>query len=457
MATGDFDQYYGNNPWETMDKNQRQWYDPDLVSMFRRQSRFVDAIPFAKSNAAVSAKTMTVSQLFEPHPDFTPLSMRQLWLPAAHIDSRQIDITFNRQGGKVAYHEYDNIITYWKQNGKKGLRRIMRGALGSHMIGVLDALARNAFISGALNGGFNMIQGGGTDFSAIGTTDLYDPEMGMDIWLGMTYRDVPFAQGVSGPEGSMICYTSPGVIYDIQKDSDFRSVLDYADAVRRLNYEAGAYKNIRYVQTPACTLWNCGAVSVRANVTAAITAGDGSPDPSTTKVDGSYKVGQDGMTHYIQLQSDAFAAGAVADIDVNDIITIHSGVTSAYGITDGVDFNEGKLHNRRVVAVDEANFRVQLDRPVMVDFNVDIGNGVYAYVTLGRHIHASIFVAGPTGIVAGVGRAPKIHTPPPVDDFQSIHRVSWDSYLGYQNFNPEVYEVIFSAGTTRIKGAAVVQ
>jgi hypothetical protein len=38
-----------------------------------------------------------------------------------------------------------------------------------------------------------------------------------------------------------------------------------------------------------------------------------------------------------------------------------------------------------------------------------------------------------------------------------VQRFSWDGYLGYQTYAPEVFEVVFSAGTTRIKGAAAVQ
>jgi len=93
----------------------------------------------------------------------------------------------------------------------------------------------------------------------------------------------------------------------------------------------------------------------------------------------------------------------------------------------------------------------------MVDMNTDLGGTVYAYVTKGRHIHSSIFVGGPQGIVAGVARAPRYHAPPPVDDFEQVHRFSWDAYMGFNAYAPEMFEVVFSAGTFRVKGAAGVQ
>jgi hypothetical protein len=93
----------------------------------------------------------------------------------------------------------------------------------------------------------------------------------------------------------------------------------------------------------------------------------------------------------------------------------------------------------------------------MIDMATDLGAGVYGYITKGRNIHSSIFVGGPNGIVSGVAAPPRLHSPAPVDDFEMVQRFSWDSYMGYQPYAPEVFEVVFSAGTTRTKGAKVVQ
>jgi len=458
MATGDFDTYYSDEPFSVMDKNQRTWLDPDLIDMWRLRSVFRPILNFTRSLLDVRATSMTVTQVLDPHPDTTALAARQIWMPSMHIDSRAIEITFQHNGNKIAYHKYDDMVTYWRRNNQAGMRRIARGSLGQAEVDMNDLLARNALIQGALTTGYALYMGSATNFATLGTGDLYDPDMGSDIWLGMANRGVAEALGPTGAEGSIVCYTSPGVIYDVQNNEDWITLREYLQDRTLLNYEVGAHKNVRYVQTPKCTLWNCGTIIARATVSAVVRAGDGSPNPSTTKVDGTYMVGQevDGdIKHYIQLGS--FTSGSMGNLAVNDIITIHATTTAAYGVTGGVNFNEGKLTNRRIVSIDSGNNRIAVDVPVLVDFTTDLGAGTYAYITKGRHIHASIFVGGPQAVVAGVAQQPQFYDLDPIDDFKAIYRFSFDQYMGYQPFRPEVFEVIFSAGTVRLKGAKVVQ
>ncbi len=456
MPVGDFDTYYSDEPFSIMDQNQRTVLDPTLIDMWRLRSVFRPILTFTKNLGDQRATKMTVTELLDPHPDTTPMSTRQIWMPSMHIDSRSVEIEFQHNGNKIAYHKYDDMITYWKKNGTAGLQKIVRGALGVAEVDMNDLLARNALIDGAFTTGYNLIQGGGTTFADIGSADKYDPDNGADIWLGMSYRNVPGALGATGPEGSIVCFTSPGVIYDIQSNADWISTREYLSDRSLLNYEVGAYKNVRYVQTPKCTLWNCGAIIARAPITAAVNAGDGAPARATTKVDGTYKVGQGtaGILSYVQLGT--FTTGAITDIDVGDIVSFHIGLTDDYGITNGVDFTEGKLTNRRVVAVDEVNGRVSLDLPILVDMNTDLG-GFYGYITKGTHVHSSIFVGGSDAIVAGVAQQPQFYELDPIDDYKAIYRFSFDQYMGYQPYRPEVFEVIFSSGTVRVKGAKVLQ
>ena len=457
MATGDFDLYYGDNPWEVIDKNQRTWYDPELMSLYRQRAIFTPTIQFVKNLGSVNATKMVMNQFLEPHPDTTELAVRQIWMPASHVDSRQIEVEFNRYGGKVAYTTYDEIVTYWKQNNQAGIRRLMRGALGNHMIDVLDLLARNAYVKGAFDAGYVLYEGSGSDFSGITQSDTFDITKGLDIWLGMSLRGIASAQGVAGAANNIVCYTTPSVIYDIQKGSnsdEWIAVNQYEGRVQALQYEVGTYKNIRFVQSPKLVLWNCGELIAQAPIDAAHTAGDGAPDPASTKVDNTYQVGQtsSGITNQINLGT--FGTGTIANIAVNDVVTIHKTRTSAYGVSNGVNFEEGTAENRRVVA--KGADYIQLDRPIMQDFATDLGAGVYGYVTKARAVHASIYVGGPQGIVSGVALAPRFHAPRPVDDFDMVQRFSWDAYLGHQTYAPEVFEVVFSAGTTRVKGAAEV-
>ncbi len=459
MATGDFDTYYSDNPWEVMDKNQRVWYDPELALMYRRNAVFSPTLNFVKNNGSVKATSMVLNQQLDAHPDTSALANRQIWMGASHIDSRQIEIAFSRYGGKVAYHKYDDIITYWKQNGQAGLRKIMKGALGYHMVSVLDLIARDAYVGGALDSGYVMYEGGGSDFADVAVDDLFQLNKALDIWLGMTLRDVAVAQGPNGAANNILCYTTPSVIYDIQKGTgsdEWISVNQYEGRAQAMMYEVGTYKNVRFVQSPRLVLWNCGELIAQGSVDAAITAGDGAPIPGSTKVDGTYMTGQTsaGITNYISVGS--WGTGSLANIEINDMITIHVTRTTANGVTNGVDYSEGTAHVRRVVGKSATPDQIVLDKPIMMDMNTDLGAGVYAYVTKARNIHASVFVGGAQGIVSGVAQPPRLYSPPAIDDFESIYRFSWDAYLGHQPYAPEVFEVVLSAGTTRIKGAAQV-
>lgn len=447
MAVGDFGLYYPNHPWAGLDKNQRQWYDPILLNEWRTRVVYNQFVTARQSLAGVRAKTMTITRLLDLHPDFSEINLRQLWLPASHFDSEEVSITFSRYGGKVAYHEYDDIITYWQQDNVAGVSRIVNRGLGLHMVDVFDYLARNAFLQGA----YSMYAGTASNFATIGTSDTVDTEYIEDIHLGMRFREVPFTVQAESGVGNIVCITTPGVLHDLQRQDDegWLTTMQYADPTRLLNYEVGMYKNVRFIGTPRAVLYNCGTVTKQCTITTAVNAGDG----AAATVDGVWSPGQTSATNYLQLS--AFSAGEFA---VDDIVTIHTQRTSAKGVTNGVDHTDGLLHNRRVVSVDADNNQITLDRPIMVDLTDDLtGSGVYGYVTKGRHIHTSTFIGGMDGVVMGVGRSPRLHTPRPVDDFDQMYRFSWDAYTGYNVFQPKVFEVLYSAGSYRFKGNRVVQ
>lgn len=456
MAAGDFDLFYADNPWTTLNKNQRDWLDPTLTYMYKRRSIFQPTISYARDLSRLNTTRLTVTQLMDPHPNIQALGARQIWLSAMRIDSRARDITMARYGGKTAYHKFDDMVNFWKASPIGGLRQICNRSLGVHMVDVLDLLVRNAYIAGALQTGYVIYEGQATNFNTITPNDVFDPSTAADISLGMKYREVPGALGPDGQRNAMVAFTSPGVTFDIKKDEEWIDVRKYASPGSFLNGEVGTYENTRYVEDPRLTLWNCGPLIARAPVIEPINAGDGAPDPDTTRVDGVWQVGQTttGIKHYVQLG--VFAVGAIADLAVNDIVSIHFTTTNAYGVPNGVQFQEGALHNLRIVAIDVGNGRITFDRPVMEDFTVQ-AQGRYAWLTKATHVHATIFVGARDGLMAGVGQSPKTYAPPPIDDFESIYRFSWDSWIGYQPFNPDVWEVVFSSGTVRMKGPKVRQ
>jgi len=447
-----FDTYYPDNPWSGISTNQREWYDPALRDIYYSQAlynRFVTTQ--FDVNGMPENPSMTITSLMLPHGNFDPINFRALWMNSSRIDTFARTIAFQRYAAKMAMHKHDRAITYWQQDRVGGLINILNRGLGHMMTNIMDALARNAFLDNAfsLYGGASASEVDFSDISAYTgktlTTRLID-----DIHLGMAERNVPYASGFNGVQNNIICITSPGVVADLQYEASaggnanaWIDVMKYADPSRIIRGEVGTYHHVRFVRTPRAILYNCGPVDAQTTLAAAANAGDGAPDPSTTNVLGVKKMGQpSGVTNYITVADETgFAAG--------DYISIHTDRTNDFGVTDGADYRDGTKQEFRIVSIDAPNNRLVLDKPLMTDFATDLGSGVYGYVTKGKHIHTAIFIGGTDGVVMGVNQPPRVYSPPPVDDFNSIFRFSFDMNVGYQVFEPEVFEVWFGAGSTR--------
>jgi len=323
----------------------------------------------------------------------------------------------------------------------------MSTAIVDHM----EKQIRNAFLSLPVF----YITGGGTGFGDISSSDVYDPDIAMDVSLEFAYNEVLDPNNPNGV--SAVAFASPGQIYQAQQDATYKGIAQYSElgAKSLLRYEMGMYKGLRYVQHPINTLWNCGTIKAQGTVSSAISAGDGSPDPSTTTVLGSYKVGQkSGPTRYIQLGT--MLEGAITDYDVGDTISIHTlrsdGATQPYTVVSAPLPTDGTKTDRRIVSIDTANNRITVDRPIQMDYDTALSVGVYAYVTKGLHIHAAVVMAAPGAVVGGFAQPPKLMFPPAIDDREAMYRVSWDSVHNYGLFRPETAVVIFSAGYTSRAG-----
>ncbi len=350
-------------------------------------------------------------------------------------------------GSKVSYHEYDDLVNVWKQNPGGGLRSIVNAGLGANSVRIMDYLGRNAFLQGS----YKMYAGSASSFGNIGVNDKLGTGDIMDVHLGMFNRELPLAVSPVDGSGTIICITTPGVLHDLQlQQSDaWIDRLKYADPRRLLNYEVGTWMNVRFVITPRAHLFNCGKIYKQCAVVQPIQAGDGASE----KVDDAWQPGQSTASHWVYLSD--FDEG---DFNVNDIVTLHVWRTNEFGVEGGVDYRDGVLHNLRVTGVDAQNNALQFAEVIGEDFTRDLtGTGVYGYVTKGRHIHMSLFLGGPDGVIKGIGREPRLHTPPRYDDFESMYRFSWDAYIGHNVVNPEQFEVFFSAGSFRFKGDRVTQ
>jgi len=441
------DTVFGDHPWANYDTNQRTVYVPELMEAYAHSALFYKLVDYGVNLAAQRTGSMVFTKPIDPDPNIQTLGNRDLWLPQLFMDSQNITITAERHGGKIQLHKYDDMITYWSEQGAAGLRAIMRKRVAPNMVATLDILARNAFLEHFAP----MFAGSKSDFGALLATDTFDPGVGRDVWLWADYTPDPVNHPVVG-------LVSPAATYAFKSgagSTEWMGRLDYADPARLLNYEIGQYEGVRYAQHPICTLWNCGPIITQKTITAAVAQGDGAPDPSTSKVDGVYATGQANQTHYIQLStSDGIRAG--------DTVTLHrarNAAASTTGVYLGVPYNNYQNITRRVVSVDTSTERITLNKPILVDWYETAVAGhpstIYGWVTKARPVHVGVFLKGPRGVVSGVLQPPATYTPPPIDDTQSIYRFSWDAYLKYQIMNPERFEVYFYAGAQRRLGEVI--
>lgn len=444
-----FDAHYPQNPWAAVTTNQRApWYFPQLYREYARRAVWNRFVTMSFNHNGPRATELVVQSILMPHANHDPIGVRQMWLDSKYMDSFNRKISFSRYAGKLALNRYDDLVTFWTLDGVRGLERIIREGLGYMMTHTLDKLARDAFMRSP----FKIFgpTGNRTSFNDIAVGDTATRDLLQDMRLGMKERNVPSAVDEMGNLGETIfCLTSPGVLLDIRrevaegKNDTFIETQRYSNPKAILNGEIGTMDHVRFIESNDAVLWNCGAIIAQAVIDAPVQFGDGAPDPETTTVDGVEYVGQPGATHSISVDD-------TTDINVRDRVTIHALRTNANGVTNGVDFRDGKLDTRRVVA--KTATTLTFDRPIMEEFTTDLGAGVYGYVTKGRNIHSMTFLAGSDAVAMGVAEPPMIHTPPPSDDLGMMFRFSWEAYLGYNTFNKHAAEVAFVAGSNREVG-----
>lgn len=457
MATvnaGFLDTAYGDTPWEDWDKNQRTVYVPDLLESFRHKAIFYGMVTYGVNLRAQRTGTMVFSQILDPDPNTAELSTRQIWLPQVYMDSQQLEITAAYYGDKIMAHKYDDAITYWRESGSSaGLRPLIQKRLAPHMVASLDTLARNAFLDKATV----MFAGGASGFNDLATDDTFDLDTCRAVQLGADYQPDP-------SQNPIFAVTSPGAVYTVRDtdDGEFISRLKYTDGNRiTMNYEIGEYEGVRFTQHPKLTLWNAGTVIQQHSIKASVALGDGAPDPSTTKVEDVWQVGQDGATHYITLDdTTGLEAGDYVSFHVykeGDSSTYDSALGSTLKASGGTLFNDPTKVEREIYEVVDGT-KIRLVKPIMTDdFQTDLGGTVYGYVTKARHIHAAVFVKGPRGVVSGVIQPPQTYTPAPIDDVEAIYRISWDARMKYQQMYPSRFEVYFFAAPVRKKGSVITQ
>jgi hypothetical protein len=442
-----FDVNYGQNPWAGVDRKTIPYYVPELAGVFRRYNVYAGFTSFAVSMLQNNAEQMTFSEIYDLEYNKDAIDNHALWLDAQYFDSRLHEIVTASYGGKVALHKHDPRVSFWRQSGGD-IRQIARSALGISMTQQIDEMTRDAYLSGP----FWLIAGSPSDpktaagkpnFNALSASDKFDPDLAAKIWFILDDFQVPGAADPTGLGGrTMFSITSHGNWFDLITDTttNFRDNLKtLQDRSGLMNYEMGTYLNTRYIKTPLNVLYNCGPITQQTTLAANVAIGAG----AAQTVDQVYTVGQStlrthsgggGNTRYIDVAS-------ATNLSVGDIITLHKTRTDDYGVTNGVDFKEATLTNRRIVSISGTN--VALDKPIL-KCEYDTGD----YVTKALHVHATVFVAGPRGVVWAVTQSPAMYTPPVIDDRMAQWRCSWDMTSKPQPFKPEFFYVVYSAASS---------
>ncbi len=436
--------FYSDNQWYNLQSLTDVGLSMVLAERWRALSMYRAFVPvqvmMRGANGAL-VESMTWKGIFAMEPNNDPVGTRQIWFPSNYTDSYSQTIYFKHYADKVALHKYDDRVQAYLFRGRAGLIPIVRTLLSESIVVHLDTLARKAFMEGPRT----YYPAGKSDFGGILETDAFQLAVAREVWRDLTYEDVPLAQSPMGDQvGQMFCVTTPSVIFDIinTAGNEWHDVHTYANPGQKLRYEVGMYQNVRYIASRRNVLWNCGELIHQATTLVDYGPGDGaSPD----LVDKVYQVGQDPtqVTGIVQ----AIEVDSALNFALNDMVTIHKTRTDKFGVTNGVDHREGNARLRRIVRVDGNT--ISFDKPLFDDFPAG------SFITKAVHIHPSVYMAGPNGVVQGVGEPIGVTTPPPVDDVQAIYRFVWSGYYDTNLFRPEVFRVAFSGGTPPKYGAGV--
>lgn len=466
----DFNTTYASDPWDGIESNERDWYDGILRERYSRQAVYSPLVTMKVDLNAHRARTIHFNELLPPRPNTSVIPNREMNASRLYMDGYQKKLTVQRYGNGMSLHRESEMFNYWSRNGDFGLIPIIQDSLGQAIVDHIDLLARNAFFTNPYS---MMGTGSATGFSGITNAMKMNSDLIDAIRLGMKDRRVPWASlpVEFGAPSEIVCITSPGALYDLFREGSdpddrrntFVQANLYQEHTRLLIGEVGQYKGVRFVENNLSVLWNCGETEVQTPIKSAVVPGQGAPDPSTTAVDEVRYVGQADATHYIEV---ADASGFAAD----DKVTIHKlrhtaptlVTAGGRGVLNGPRYDDPMLQDIEIHSVDTVSTpnRLILKEPYMMvgldgnGLETDLGGTVFGYVTLGRNIHTALFLNPnqKNGIIAGVTQPPNLYFPPPVDDFMSIYRITYDMWLKYALWEPQVFEVAFLAGSNKGKG-----
>ncbi len=467
---------YGIDPWNNITQNERTWYDPLLREQYRRNSVYSQHVTMKVDMNGPKARTIVFNDLIPPRANIAPIGNREMNATRLYTDSYQRQVTTARYGNGMSLHRESQLFSYWEKNGNiAGIANIINSGMGQVIVDHLDQLARNEFF--AHPNSFIGLNSASSFATLSNTTDKMTTDLVDDIWLALRDREIPYTAlptgYITGDEA--ICLTTAGAVYDLKTEVgtgagglNFVDINKYTEQGRSLliKGELGTYRGIRFVDSPFAKIWNGGVVMNQTTIKSPVTPGSGAPDPSTVAVEGTRHVGQPGSTHYIVVQDgSAFVVG--------DMLTIHqvkhtTGSVAAYsgaGSPNGVVYNDPMKQDVELYSIDTTGgagaHKLTFKMPYMMTaidgkgLETDLGGGVYGYVTRAQTIHSALFLTpglSSNALVAGVTQQPNIYTPKPIDDYESMYRVSYDMWIKYQLWDARAYHLCWLTGPSSLIG-----
>ena len=423
--------------------------------------------------------------IFPAHINHNPIGIYQRATTGIYFDIYKRKVyARKRWGAKIQWDEMDTWITRYGNDTDSLISAVLRKMLAANIVGQMENICRDGFFDHIphkfmYNGEpFSL---GTNDFSNLprGPEGAFDLKVLEDTRLRLMTRTEflrrawgTYSQPVPGANfmNSVLVMMTSGTWWYIQNsgmDVEYMQLLSMLSDERIINGGTVQYRGWSTFQdtgSHGMVLHNAGVIDEQVAVTEPINYGDGAPDPATTAVDNLYYVGQSApVKHYIQCSTLA------GNIQPGDFVSIHTQRTSQWGITDGVDWQDGKTVVAEVYDVDTTNNRIILRRPLTEEFKsptsytslggVAASGTAFAFVTKAQDVHP-VIVVGSRGSTQFVRRLHpdksfvRYHTPSDDNvDFPSINRVTANWYGEVNPWEPDVVEIYFTAAPNANRGA----
>jgi len=474
------ERYLDVNPFYGWDRDKMSEYDFMVDARFHKTDvNFTPLMNYVQLPAGIGWDQYyyTATEIVPAHHNTNDIGRYARFIDSIYVDTRQKRLkSTKRFGGKTQWNKKDTMVTRYGNDTDAFIKAAMNAQLLDGVVKTHETLARNALIDNALHKflGDGSVYSSTNNFANLAATDAYkfDLKFLEDMSLRLSYRVEDtlhqwgdYAQPVPGSnfrDNVLVMVPTP-VYWDLWNSEAKEWLIDLRQLQdgRILNGAKAQlqYRNITIADYGhSMSLMNAGAIAKQVTVTSPIKWGDGAPDPdaaSDNTVDNVWLVGQSSseVTHYVQC-SDL----GTSLIKAGDIVTLHAKRTSAFGVTGGVDFEDGETMNLEVYSVDETNERLTFRKPITHQFDKPLAASVYAYITKARNVFP-VYAIGARGMCTWASRQ-GIEWNRPTDndaDFPSVERVTWNEYGEFNPWNGDLFEIDYCVGSFGNRGAVAIQ